>query len=368
MSSPRLHSNRFRMCSLLRGEGGISLVELMAAMVISLMVVGAGFTALIASQKASRVNDLVAQTQQSVRIAMELIARDVKMAGFGMTAGTVGACAVGGNAAPIVPLDNNPAGADIGPDRVDIVVPNTNTTIFPLWTLRAQAPGAVNTQIDLQVGAVAAMQTAGLAVNDVISIGGAVSSAVTVIDAGNDRLTLQTPIGAPRVFPGGTQVYILQCVRYSIGTTTAVCAGNAPCLVRAGVPLVEGIEDLQLAYACDGCNLAVNGGVPDGIPDDQNGTGTFDTADFITNSNWTLAPLTPDKIRLVQINLVARQTREDQGFAGDQARGGRATSTLVPIIVSDHDPSNDAGFTLTAYQQERRRVLTRSVQTRNSGP
>jgi type IV pilus assembly protein PilW len=33
--------------------------------------------------------------------------------------------------------------------------------------------------------------------------------------------------------------------------------------------------------------------------------------------------------------------------------------------VSDHNPSVDAGYNATTYQQQRRRVLTRTIQVRN---
>ncbi len=359
----RLHSERVAQRPWHLSEHGLSLVEVMAAMVISLIVVGSAFTALISSTKSTHVNDQVAQTQQNARLAMELLARDIRMAGFGMT-GPVGACTAG-----IMPDDNVETGPDTGPDAVSVVVPNTNTTIAPLWTLRAQAQGPFTT-IDLQVGAVAGMVTAGLGVGSTVSIGGAVSSTVTLVDSGNDRLTLQNQIGPPRIFPVGTQVFLLDCITYNISTNAVTCAGIAPCLLRGGVPMVEGIEDLQLAYACDGCNAAVNGGVADGIPDDQNGSGTFDAADFVTNTaaapnEWAQPPMTPDTIRLVQINIVAKQPREDRGMSESNVR---AISTAGPIILSDHDPSADAGFNLFTYQVDRRRVLIRTVETRNMGP
>ncbi|MCE9534950.1 MAG: hypothetical protein K8R65_00880, partial [Nitrospirae bacterium] len=40
-------------------------------------------------------------------------------------------------------------------------------------------------------------------------------------------------------------------------------------------------------------------------------------------------------------------------------------NTAGPVIVSDHNPSADAGYNLTTYQQQRRRVLTRTIQVRN---
>lgn len=338
-----------------RAESGFSLVELMAGVVIALVVVSAGFTAMTSSNKAALVNDQAAETQQNVRLTMELLSRDIKMAGFGMTA-PVGAC----NTA-IVPTDNTPAGADTGPDSISLVVPTTSN-IAPVWTLAVQATGPFTT-IQLQAGAVTAMQAAGLAVNGVVSVSGAVSGTVTAI-AGN-VLTFANQVGAPAVFPVGTPVYLLQCVNYGISTNPAVCGNNGPCLVRGGVAIADGIEDLQFAYACDGCNVAVNGGVAEGMVDDQNGSNSFDQADFISNNTWAVPPMTPTNIRLVQINVVARQTRSDERRLDGSQIG--AQNVAGPIVVGDHNPSNDAGYSLATYQQFRRRVLTRTVQARNLG-
>ena len=372
-------------------ERGFTLVEVLAATVISIMVIGAGFTAVISSERALRVNDQVARTQQNSRIAMALISYDLKMAGFGMT-GAVGACTIGGNAAPIVPSDNNAAGADTGPDRVSLVVPNTNASLAPVWTLRAAAIGPA-TLLQLQIGSVADMQAAGLAVGSTVSVGGAVSSAIAAggIDTGNDELTLVTQIGPPKVFPIGTQVFMLECITYQViapgDAQVALCGANAPCLVRGVadtgatptsldcntlpntcVALVEGVEDLQLAYACDGCNIAANGGVADGIPDDQNTNLLFDVADFLTNTAWATIPLTPDKIRLVQVSIVARPVEAERGVDENNTT---ARNTSGPIRLSDHDPTDGiftAGdYNAVTYGAQRRRVLVRTVQTRNIG-
>jgi type IV pilus assembly protein PilW len=134
--------------------------------------------------------------------------------------------------------------------------------------------------------------------------------------------------------------------------------------------MVDGIEDLQLAYACDGCNvLAPNTLLPNGIIDDQDspigtpvGAGVFNAADFITNSTWTVSPMTPDKIKLVQVTIVARENQLSKGLGEVNTV---PVNTAGPVIVSDHNPSADAGYNLTTYQQQRRRVLTRTIQVRN---
>lgn len=369
-----LKSSRCRP-GLLKDQQGVTLIELMAGLTVGIIIVAAGFTALTGSNKATQVNDQTAQTQQNARVAMELISRDLKVAGFGM-AGPVGTC----NTA-IVPADNNIAGGDAGPDSLSAVVPNTST-VAPLWTLVNQSTGPF-IQITLQPGAATAMANAGLVVGATISIGGVVSANVSGI--AGDTLTLGTAIGAPAVFSVGTVIYFLQCVTYQIirpgDVNVAACGGNAPCLVRGEAPSVvtprecnvlpntcvavaEGIEDLQLAYACDGCNAVVNGGVADRIVDDQDASGTFTEGDFISNNNWSTPPLIPDSIRLVRISLVARQTQADQGFSEGRTA---ATGFSGPIIVEDHNPSSDAAYNPGTYSQFRRRVITRTVQTRNLG-
>lgn len=325
----------------------------MFGLAIALIVVGAGYTVMSGSEKAATLNDQTAQMQQNARVAMELLSRDIKMAGFGMN-GPVGACGTA-----IVPLDNTPGGPDTGPDQVRLVVPTV------LSTLAATATGPFTT-ITLQAGAVAAMTPDGFGVGAAISIGG--TQATTVAAIAGDVLTNGTTVGAPMVFlgcvqpcTGATQVFWQQCITYSIGTTLAACGVNAPCLLRNGVAIAEGIEDLQLAYACDGCA----GAIPDGVVDDQNASGTFDAADFISDSTWAASPITADTIRLVQINIVARQPRAQVSSPSEVGTAGM--STPAPIVAADHNPSSDAGFNLATYSQIRRRLLTRTVQARNLG-
>jgi type IV pilus assembly protein PilW len=125
---------------------------------------------------------------------------------------------------------------------------------------------------------------------------------------------------------------------------------------NAEAPIAEGIEDLQLAYACDGCT-AINGGIPDGVIDDQSpASNSFDQTDFLSNVPWTTGLLTPDKIQLVQVALVARQSQNDLGFGeSNSAKVGASSLT----VTSDHS--------LPADSNHRRRILIKTVETRNVG-
>jgi type II secretory pathway pseudopilin PulG len=82
-------------------EAGFSMVELLVAMVMTLMVSGAIFGLLTGGQNAFRREPEMTDRQQNIRIAMDLIKRDVAGAGAGMVpfvqAFTNGLNAAGGN-------------------------------------------------------------------------------------------------------------------------------------------------------------------------------------------------------------------------------------------------------------------------------
>ena len=372
------------------GQQGFTLIELMIGLTIATIIVAAGFTTLTGSTKATQINDQTSQAQQNARIAMELLSHDIKMAGFGMT-GAVGNCTTA-----IVPADFNSTGNDTGPDSISLVVPTTST-VAPLWTLDNPVTGPF-TIMPLTPGAVNAMTTAGLGTGgSTVSVGGVMSANVTA--SGNNLSLGATSVLAPVFFPIGTPVHLLQCITYQViratDTNAALCGGSAPCLVRGVAPMValkidcngtvgtntcvsiaDGIEDLQLAYGCDGCVTTVNGGVADNAVDDQPGgtANVFDCYDFLPNTagcQGGAAPGTPvhttvpggatnDTIRLIRINIVARQARTDQGF-GEGAQA--ASSSPTPLLVEDRLLSSDAGYN----NQLRRRVFTRTVETRNLG-
>jgi type IV pilus assembly protein PilW len=367
-------------------EQGMTLIELMVSLLIGVTVIVAAFTALTTTQKANRANGQVVETQQNVRVAMDLISGDVKKAGFG-SSGIVGNCNVllGATAqvAPIVPADKTVGGNDNGPDSISMIVPSTGSS--PAWTL-VNPTGLGFNQITLQVGAAAAMSASGLTPgvnnNDLISIGGL--SAVRVQSIAGDTLTLGSTIAAPAQFLANTPVYLLQCVTYQViqaPDTNNVCGGTAPCLVRGVtaaanprqcnvpapspcIPIVDGIEDLQIAYACDGCNSAINDGSPNGIIDDQ-GTidNTFNDADWVSNNTWTTNSFfTANKIRLAKVGLVARQTQQDLGI-GESMQSAQVSAGTVNVSMNNDHVMAIAG-TETGF---RRRTLVRTIQTRNIG-
>ena len=135
----------------------------------------------------------------------------------------------------------------------------------------------------------------------------------------------------------------------------------------ACMSVADEIEDMQFAYACDGCVAAINSGAPDGIIDNQGGVAGFDQADFLTDVTWAATPMTPDKIRLAQVTVVGRQRSADQGFG----EANRQTNQSIALQVSDHLHSagvfaaGDYATLIPPYTTTRRRLLTKIVELRN---
>jgi type IV pilus assembly protein PilW len=61
---------------------GMTLIELLVAMIICAMVVAGIYRVFIAQSRAYTVQDQVVEVQQSVRSAMEILLRDLRMTGF----------------------------------------------------------------------------------------------------------------------------------------------------------------------------------------------------------------------------------------------------------------------------------------------
>jgi prepilin-type N-terminal cleavage/methylation domain-containing protein len=61
---------------------GITLIELLIALVISGVIVAAIYRMFVSQTRSYTVQDQVAEVQQNVRNAMELLVRDIRMAGF----------------------------------------------------------------------------------------------------------------------------------------------------------------------------------------------------------------------------------------------------------------------------------------------
>ncbi len=70
-------------------QRGLTLIELVVALGISFIVIAAVYRTFTSQQKTYAVQDQVAEAQQNARVAMNILMRDLRMAGFGKPEGVV---------------------------------------------------------------------------------------------------------------------------------------------------------------------------------------------------------------------------------------------------------------------------------------
>jgi prepilin-type N-terminal cleavage/methylation domain-containing protein len=75
-----------KMTKVLKGSKGISLIELMVALVISAILIAGLYRTFIGQQKTYTVQEQVVDMQQNARVAISKVIRDIRMAGFGNVA------------------------------------------------------------------------------------------------------------------------------------------------------------------------------------------------------------------------------------------------------------------------------------------
>jgi len=147
-------------------DQGFTLVELMVAMAISLVVMGAIFLTFKSQQDSYVIQDQVSAMQQNLRAAMYMLTRDIQMAGyytnFDGDQYTMDWDDLDGDTEPIRPLifgqNNVPGGSGVknNTDEIVIVKANTITSIsninFGVLGANDSAAGNTITLNDLVVG------------------------------------------------------------------------------------------------------------------------------------------------------------------------------------------------------------------------
>ncbi len=339
---------------------GFTLIEIMVAIVIMGIVVVGIYSVYNTQHKSYIVQEQVTEMQQNERIALQMITRDIKMAGLGL------ACQQAGI---ILTEDANESGAlDGGEDINGNGVLNTfgngvgfddSDTIAvayyvfnPLSTAGGNTTTAANfnsTSANFQVidaAGFSATEGSNLVIiynqNDLCNYA---TVAITNVTEASGTLTHAVgraienlPGGVGPGFSSGDRVRRLRTnegggtITYRIGNPDGYTLYRTIRTTGAPVvqPLADNIEDLQFAYGFDSDN-----------------NGIVDT--WVNNLALLPAGTTMDELREARVTLVARTTRQDPEW-----------KTGARPQVEDHNPGTTA-----AEAQYRRRVLQTTIKLRN---
>lgn len=116
-----------------RGSKGFGLIELMIAMVLGLLVLGAAFAVFMSNQNTFRANEGLNRMQENARVAFELMSRDIRAAGGSAcsSASVVESSGAESTRFRETPLDGSGAGLRVvsGDDTSYRILASTNSSV-----------------------------------------------------------------------------------------------------------------------------------------------------------------------------------------------------------------------------------------------
>jgi prepilin-type N-terminal cleavage/methylation domain-containing protein len=236
------------------GERGFSLIELLIAMVVTLIVSGAVLTFLVQANQSFQTQPEMTERQQNIRAAMDLIMRDIANAGAGLPQ----------QVQVFTPGKNNvgspsPVGTAADPNTDELEMLTNDTGRDPLPGCATSGATVPILPMNVRVTTPASVLVLVRDLSGNTTVGG--PFAVTGVATGAVPCgTVLTLSGTPPVTPAGTtpQVAFVSRVRYYIApdAAEAVPAGLPPTPilwrevngVAPGQQVARGIEDMQVTY------------------------------------------------------------------------------------------------------------------------
>ena len=306
-------------------QQGLTLIEIMVAVTISLFLMGGVIQIFMGSKQTYRLQDAAARVQESGRFAINFLVKDIRMADFWGCQGNFPNVNNHLNNSASNPFDLSEGGIS-GTDSGDDTVPDTLNLFGGVSSgigINATNVNAASFQLttvnhglaDFDYILATDCETA-----DLLEVTNA-NSGSTLTVVGNTGAVGSGPgnatgPGFAYSADGGARMYTFQ------GTTYSVAAGSSgePSLFRTingGTPqeLVEGVENMQILYGED--------------TDNDDAANIYVDAGSVTNMNRVMSIRVTLTIRSVEDNVVATQNSGDY-----RLRRTFSTTTTVRNRVS----------------------------------
>lgn len=268
---------------ILKRKNGVTLIELLIALVISSLLIAALYRTFIGQQKTYTVQEQVVDMQQNVRVAINRMMGEIRMAGFGNVSDFIdGSGGVNGFTQVITPS------AD------------TITVIGGLKQVRRSNgnPILVSSASGNQITLNYATDEFDKPGHQFISIGGLESN--TVIQRSVKVLTLSNPLQFNH--PSGTPIFKVQAITYSTGISDGKSVLRRNENTGGGAqPLAENIENIHLEY-------------------------------FDANGTLLALPIAnPKIIRMVRVTVTARTKDSDPDYKGGDGFRRRQIASNIQV-------------------------------------
>jgi prepilin-type N-terminal cleavage/methylation domain-containing protein len=269
-----------KMNKILRRNRGITLIELLVAIVLSSLVIAGLYRTFLGQQRTYYVQEQVVDMRQNMRVVVSNMVKELRMAGFGAVSG-LGSVTINGTTYSSVVNRNIPA------------TPTGSVTILTALTSAADSAGLVQatTAYQIVVDRLKDDQDPPVDIFDLanrkyISIGGVESNEVTSIITGSKTLVLKNRVMYSH--PANTRVYPIRAISYDT-------SGRRNTNLGGGFqPLAGNIENVQFEYL------------------DADGNPAADNA----------------SIQMIRVVITARTDQKDSGLKGDGFLRRQITSNV----------------------------------------
>jgi len=279
---------------------GSTLTELLVSMLMGLIVLGGVYSFYVSSSQVATSQDQLLETQQNVRIALELLVEDLQ---------ALGGAGIPAAAAAIL------SNSTTSPDSISLLIPDPpcappKPRIIPILTYNGSAAnmflavGSTCPEMDEKIGI--AVHSNGIDYRTI---------QITQVTTANDKINFSpglSPVNSPGGlgvdYSGGTLVLVRQ-TRYAINLTDQ----SKPVLEKdlndgtGAQPIASYIEDLQISFGYDRNNDGLLPEVGDAVNDDE---WVFNVAG---ESN---AGEAPTNLRAVKVIIAGRTRLPDARYAG----------------------------------------------------
>ncbi|PAU66042.1 hypothetical protein BZL41_03670 [Pseudomonas sp. PIC25] len=264
---------------------GLSLVELLVAMALSLIIGAAVIQMFLASKSSHRLQDSMARVQENGRFAVGFLAKDIRMAGF-MGCGNIDEIAINVIANP-APIDvANPLGQIIGGVN-NIAATNSwnavaGTDVLSIRKASNAGVGLVGNMSTDNANIQIETNTLELVAGDALFISDCLSADIfraTNVSSGSSHETIahannyNTSNRLSKAYGDDAELFAFESIDYFIRDTGRATASGDP--IRAlwvtkkfanrsdasanPVELVEGVQDMQIEYGvATGASMIAN--------------------------------------------------------------------------------------------------------------
>ena len=246
-------------------QSGVSLVEVMIAMLLGIFLLGSVVQFFVSSRQSNRVHEATSRLQETGRMALEVMARDIRMADFWGCASDITNVVNNLNSANAGFIDYQTggiAGTEGGAGVPDTLILRggfgTGLNVQPPYGPQASANLKVSAGNDLEQGDI--ILVSDCTNGDIFQISNAnPGGAGTVVHntgsatvPGNYNATNPGCPGAnahclSKVYGADASIYRVQQIVYTVGTGSE----GEPALFRNGAEFLDGVEDLQILYGED---------------------------------------------------------------------------------------------------------------------